>query len=150
MDRYRYFIFNQKSVLVLGVLQIACAGLCLVCGLMDAVFRKDTPLSTTRTPVWGGLVSWKSDEDVFFLLNKALNVKVNKRRRYVDGDKSGEDICNEQRSCRSLLGPRQEFTIISYSKRQAVGWQPGTLCGLTTDQKSKIQCQLVCKQQPGT
>nr|XP_057919779.1 uncharacterized protein zgc:113425 isoform X2 [Doryrhamphus excisus] len=23
---------------------------------MDAVFRKDTPLSTTRTPVWGGMV----------------------------------------------------------------------------------------------
>ncbi|XP_054648528.1 uncharacterized protein zgc:113425 isoform X2 [Dunckerocampus dactyliophorus] len=56
MDRYRYFIFNQKTVLVLGVLQVACAALCLVCGFMDAVFRKDTPLSTTRTPVWGGMV----------------------------------------------------------------------------------------------
>ncbi|XP_044219476.1 uncharacterized protein zgc:113425 isoform X2 [Thunnus albacares] len=56
MDRYRYFIFNQKSVLVLGILQMACAGLCLVCGFMDAVFRKDTSLSTTRTPVWGGLI----------------------------------------------------------------------------------------------
>ncbi|CAK6980287.1 uncharacterized protein zgc:113425 isoform X2 [Scomber scombrus] len=56
MDRYRYFIFNQRSVLILGILQIACAGLCVVCGFMDAVFRKDTPLSTTRTPVWGGLI----------------------------------------------------------------------------------------------
>ncbi|XP_023133634.1 uncharacterized protein zgc:113425 isoform X2 [Amphiprion ocellaris] len=56
MDRYRYFIFNQRSVLVLGILQVACAGLCVVCGFMDAVFRKDTPLSSTRTPVWGGLV----------------------------------------------------------------------------------------------
>ncbi|XP_040903687.1 uncharacterized protein zgc:113425 isoform X3 [Toxotes jaculatrix] len=56
MDRYRYFIFNQKGVLVLGILQVACAGLCVVCGFMDAVFRKDTPLSTTRTPVWGGLI----------------------------------------------------------------------------------------------
>ncbi|XP_038554656.1 uncharacterized protein zgc:113425 isoform X3 [Micropterus salmoides] len=56
MDRYRYFIFNQKSVLVLGVLQVACAGLCVVCGFMDAVFRRDTPLSTTRTPVWGALI----------------------------------------------------------------------------------------------
>ncbi|KAM3612804.1 uncharacterized protein V6R79_014843 [Siganus canaliculatus] len=56
MDRYRYFIFNQKSVLVLGILQIACAGLCVVCGLMDAVFRKDTPLSKSRTPLWGGLI----------------------------------------------------------------------------------------------
>uniref|UniRef100_A0A3Q3KHD4 Uncharacterized protein n=1 Tax=Monopterus albus TaxID=43700 RepID=A0A3Q3KHD4_MONAL len=44
-------------VLGLGILQVACAGLCVVCGFMDAVFRKDTPLSTTRTPVWGGLVS---------------------------------------------------------------------------------------------
>ncbi|XP_039478006.1 uncharacterized protein zgc:113425 isoform X3 [Oreochromis aureus] len=57
MDRYRYFIFNQKGVLGLGILQVACAGLCVVCGFMDAVFRKDTPLSTTRTPLWGGLVS---------------------------------------------------------------------------------------------
>ncbi|XP_069027471.1 uncharacterized protein [Embiotoca jacksoni] len=56
MDRHRYFIFNQKSVLVLGVLQIACAALCVICGFIDAVFRKDTPLSTTRTPVWGGLI----------------------------------------------------------------------------------------------
>uniref|UniRef100_A0A3P9AW78 Zgc:113425 n=1 Tax=Maylandia zebra TaxID=106582 RepID=A0A3P9AW78_9CICH len=56
MDRYRYFIFNQKGVLGLGILQVACAGLCVVCGLMDAVFRKDTPLSTTRTPLWGGLI----------------------------------------------------------------------------------------------
>ncbi|XP_063732800.1 uncharacterized protein zgc:113425 isoform X2 [Eleginops maclovinus] len=56
MDRYRYFIFNQKSVLVLGILQIACAGLCVVCGFMDAISRKYTPLSGTRTPVWGGLI----------------------------------------------------------------------------------------------
>ncbi|KAG7241934.1 hypothetical protein INR49_024681 [Caranx melampygus] len=56
MDRYRYFIFNQRSALVLGVVQIACAGLCVVCGFMDAVFRKNTPLSATRTPLWGGLV----------------------------------------------------------------------------------------------
>ncbi|KAL3973620.1 G2/M phase-specific E3 ubiquitin-protein ligase [Sarotherodon galilaeus] len=56
MGRYRYFIFNQKGVLGLGILQVACAGLCVVCGFMDAVFRKDTPLSTTRTPLWGGLI----------------------------------------------------------------------------------------------
>ncbi|XP_029918015.1 uncharacterized protein LOC115366618 isoform X2 [Myripristis murdjan] len=56
MDRHRYFIFNQKSVLILGILQIACAGLCVVCGFMDAAFRKNTPLSATRTPVWGGLI----------------------------------------------------------------------------------------------
>lgn len=57
MDRYRYFIFNQRGVLILGILQIACAALCVICGFMDAVFRKNTPLSTSRTPVWGGLVS---------------------------------------------------------------------------------------------
>lgn len=56
MDPHRYFIFNQRSVLVLGILQMACAALCVVCGFMDAVFRKDTPLSSSRTPVWGGLV----------------------------------------------------------------------------------------------
>ncbi|XP_051909547.1 uncharacterized protein zgc:113425 isoform X2 [Hippocampus zosterae] len=56
MDRFRYLIFNQKRVLFLGVLQVACAAICLICGVMDAVFRKDTPLSTTRTPVWGGMV----------------------------------------------------------------------------------------------
>ncbi|XP_028314825.1 uncharacterized protein LOC114470686 isoform X2 [Gouania willdenowi] len=56
MDRHRYFIFNQRSVLVLGVLQVACAGLCAVCGLMDAAFRLNSPLSSTRTPLWGGLV----------------------------------------------------------------------------------------------
>ncbi|XP_061581921.1 uncharacterized protein zgc:113425 isoform X3 [Cololabis saira] len=56
MDRYRYFIFNQRSVLVLGVLQVACAGLCAVCGVMDAAFRRNTPLSGSRTPLWGALI----------------------------------------------------------------------------------------------
>ncbi|XP_024116138.1 uncharacterized protein zgc:113425 isoform X1 [Oryzias melastigma] len=56
MDRYRYFIFNQRGVLILGILQMACAGLCVVCGFMDAVFRKSTPLSRSRTPLWGGLI----------------------------------------------------------------------------------------------
>lgn len=56
MDRYRYFMFAQGRVLVLGVLQVACAGICVICGVMDAVFRKDTPLSTTRTPIWGGMI----------------------------------------------------------------------------------------------
>ncbi|XP_072289054.1 uncharacterized protein [Eucyclogobius newberryi] len=56
MDRYRYLMLPQGRVLVLGVLQIASAGLCVICGVMDMVFRKDTLLSTTRTPVWGGLI----------------------------------------------------------------------------------------------
>ncbi|XP_041133051.1 uncharacterized protein LOC121330531 isoform X1 [Polyodon spathula] len=56
MDRYRYFIFNQRSMVVLGILQIACAGLCVVCGFMDAIFRKDTTLSNTRVPLWAGVI----------------------------------------------------------------------------------------------
>ncbi|KAJ0002733.1 hypothetical protein NQD34_007882 [Periophthalmus magnuspinnatus] len=57
MDRYRYLMLAQGRMLVVGVLQIACAGVCVICGVMDAVFRKDTPLSTTRTPIWGGMVT---------------------------------------------------------------------------------------------
>ncbi|XP_029107658.1 uncharacterized protein LOC108930831 isoform X2 [Scleropages formosus] len=56
MDRYRYFIFNQRSMVVLGVLQMACAGLCVVCGFMDAAFRKNTTLSSTRAPLWAGMI----------------------------------------------------------------------------------------------
>ncbi|KAL2077738.1 hypothetical protein ACEWY4_027242 [Coilia grayii] len=56
MDRYRYFVFNQRSVVVLGILQVACAGLCMVCGLMDVFFRKTTTLSSTRAPIWSALI----------------------------------------------------------------------------------------------
>ncbi|XP_077466614.1 uncharacterized protein LOC144082975 [Stigmatopora argus] len=56
MDRYRYFIFKQKRVLFLGVLQVACAALCVICGFMDTVFRKKTPLSATKMPIWGGMI----------------------------------------------------------------------------------------------
>ncbi|XP_062380003.1 uncharacterized protein zgc:113425 isoform X2 [Sardina pilchardus] len=56
MDRYRYFVFNQRHIVVLGILQVACAGLCLVCGCMDAFFRLSTTLSRTRTPVWSALI----------------------------------------------------------------------------------------------
>ncbi len=68
MDRYRYFIFNQKSVVVLGILQVACAGLCVVCGFMDAVFRKSTPLSETRAPLWAGMVRTLKADYVFTLI----------------------------------------------------------------------------------
>ncbi|XP_037315602.1 uncharacterized protein zgc:113425 [Pungitius pungitius] len=57
MDRHRYLTFNQKRVLLHGILQLAAAGICVVCGFIDAVFRNDTQLSASRTPVWGGLVS---------------------------------------------------------------------------------------------
>ena len=74
MDRYRYFIFNQRSVVVLGILQVACGALCIVCGVMDAVFRKDTPLSTTRAPVWAGLVCKTLDNWITLLYETCPNV----------------------------------------------------------------------------
>ncbi|KAM4809367.1 uncharacterized protein WCC33_014219 [Rhinophrynus dorsalis] len=52
MDRYRYFIFNHRSMVVLGILQIACAGICIVCGFMDGAFRKESTLRNTRAPLW--------------------------------------------------------------------------------------------------
>ncbi|KAM4049576.1 uncharacterized protein ACNLHF_009809 isoform 3-T6 [Anomaloglossus baeobatrachus] len=57
MDRYRYFIFNQRSMVVLGILQIACAGVSVVCGFMDGAFRKESILGKTRTPLWAGMVN---------------------------------------------------------------------------------------------
>ncbi|XP_033949021.1 uncharacterized protein [Pseudochaenichthys georgianus] len=76
MDRFRYFIFNQKSVLVLGILQIACAGLCVVCGFMDAISRKYTPLSGTRAPVWGGLILGSPGVLALFASQKKNSVLV--------------------------------------------------------------------------
>lgn len=43
-------------MVVVGILQIACAGLCVVCGFIDAAFRKDTTLSNTRVPLWAGVI----------------------------------------------------------------------------------------------
>ncbi|XP_005996674.1 uncharacterized protein ZGC:113425 [Latimeria chalumnae] len=56
MDRYRYFIFNHKSMVVLGILEIACAGVCIVSGFMDSAFRKQSVLANTRAPVWAGVI----------------------------------------------------------------------------------------------
>ncbi|XP_060782817.1 uncharacterized protein zgc:113425 [Neoarius graeffei] len=56
MDRYRYFILNQKLAVLWGVLQVACASLCVVCGFIDAAFRVDTTLCKTRAPLWAGLI----------------------------------------------------------------------------------------------
>ncbi|XP_018412605.1 PREDICTED: uncharacterized protein LOC108787527 [Nanorana parkeri] len=56
MDRYRYFIFNQRSMVVLGILQIACTGVSVVCGFMDGAFRKESTLGNTRAPVWAGMI----------------------------------------------------------------------------------------------
>ncbi|XP_019389911.1 PREDICTED: uncharacterized protein LOC109309618 [Crocodylus porosus] len=56
MDRYRYFIFNQKSMVILGLFQIACSTVCVVNGLIDGTFRTESSLSTTRAPIWAGVV----------------------------------------------------------------------------------------------
>lgn len=56
MDSYRYFIFNQKSMVVLGILQIACAGVCIVSGFIDTTFRKESILRNTRVPIWSAVV----------------------------------------------------------------------------------------------
>ncbi|KAJ7326941.1 hypothetical protein JRQ81_016700 [Phrynocephalus forsythii] len=55
MDRYRYFIFNQKSMVILGLLQIACATVCLVSGVIDGANRKESVLGRSRTPIWAGV-----------------------------------------------------------------------------------------------
>ncbi|XP_029451644.1 uncharacterized protein LOC115087957 [Rhinatrema bivittatum] len=56
MDRYRYFIFNQRSMVVLGILQIAWASITIVSGFMDGAFRKESALSNTRVPIWAGVI----------------------------------------------------------------------------------------------
>ncbi|KAG8453915.1 hypothetical protein GDO86_000513 [Hymenochirus boettgeri] len=56
MDRYRYFIFNQRSMVVLGILQIACAGITIVSGFMDGAFRIESTLGKTRAPLWAGTI----------------------------------------------------------------------------------------------
>ncbi|XP_060707306.1 uncharacterized protein zgc:113425 isoform X2 [Hemiscyllium ocellatum] len=55
MARYRYFIFNQRGMVILGFLQIACAAVCVMSGFMDTIFRKSSALSRTRIPVWTGM-----------------------------------------------------------------------------------------------
>nr|XP_020638656.1 uncharacterized protein LOC110073617 isoform X1 [Pogona vitticeps] len=55
MDRYRYFIFNQKSMVVLGLLQIACSAVCLITGVIDGAHRRESALSKSRTPIWAGV-----------------------------------------------------------------------------------------------
>ncbi|XP_041041237.1 uncharacterized protein zgc:113425 [Carcharodon carcharias] len=54
MARYRYFIFNQRGMVILGFLQIACAAVCVISGFMDTIFRKNSVLSRTRIPIWTG------------------------------------------------------------------------------------------------
>uniref|UniRef100_A0A8D0C377 Uncharacterized protein n=1 Tax=Salvator merianae TaxID=96440 RepID=A0A8D0C377_SALMN len=55
MDRYRYFIFHQKSMILLGFLQIASATVCTISGLIDGAFRRESALSRSRIPIWAGV-----------------------------------------------------------------------------------------------
>ncbi|XP_025961888.1 uncharacterized protein LOC112986702 isoform X2 [Dromaius novaehollandiae] len=57
MDRYRYFIFNQRNMVVLGLFQIAFSTVCVVSGFIDGVFRAESLLSKTRAPIWAGMVN---------------------------------------------------------------------------------------------
>lgn len=57
MDRYRYFIFNQRNMVVLGMFQIAFSTVCVTSGFIDAVFRTESQLGKTRAPIWAGMVS---------------------------------------------------------------------------------------------
>ncbi|XP_064918094.1 uncharacterized protein LOC102088045 isoform X2 [Columba livia] len=57
MDRYRYFIFNQRNMVVLGLFQIAFSTVCVVSGVIDAFFRTETQLGETRAPIWAGMVN---------------------------------------------------------------------------------------------
>ncbi|KAI4879320.1 hypothetical protein NFI96_022625 [Prochilodus magdalenae] len=77
MERYRYFIFNQKVVVLWGILQVACAGLCVVCGFMDAVFRVSTTLSATRAPLWAGLIMAVPGVLALFASHKKNPILVN-------------------------------------------------------------------------
>ncbi|KAM7052453.1 uncharacterized protein M8220_003899 [Acridotheres tristis] len=56
MDRYRYFIFNQRNMVVLGMLQIAFSAVCVTSGFIDGIFRTESQLGKTRTPIWAGMV----------------------------------------------------------------------------------------------
>uniref|UniRef100_A0A8C3KKC9 Uncharacterized protein n=1 Tax=Calidris pygmaea TaxID=425635 RepID=A0A8C3KKC9_9CHAR len=56
MDRYRYFIFNQRNMVVLGLLQVAFSTVCVVSGFIDGVFRAESELGKTRAPIWAGMV----------------------------------------------------------------------------------------------
>ncbi|XP_068044162.1 uncharacterized protein [Anomalospiza imberbis] len=56
MDRYRYFIFNQRNMVVLGMFQIAFSTVCVTSGFIDGIFRTESQLGKTRAPIWAGMV----------------------------------------------------------------------------------------------
>ncbi|KAL2304730.1 hypothetical protein Nmel_006684 [Mimus melanotis] len=55
MDRYRYFIFNQRNMVVLGMFQIAFSAVCVTSGFIDGIFRTESQLGRTRAPIWAGM-----------------------------------------------------------------------------------------------
>lgn len=57
MDRYRYFIFNQRNMVVLGMFQIALSTVCVTSGFIDGIFRTESQLGKTRAPIWAGMVN---------------------------------------------------------------------------------------------
>lgn len=65
MDRYRYFIFNQRKMVVLGLCQIAFSTVCVVSGFIDGIFRTESQLGKTRAPIWAGMVKLHS---IFYAL----------------------------------------------------------------------------------
>ncbi|XP_053559657.1 uncharacterized protein LOC128650029 [Bombina bombina] len=77
MDRYRYFIFNQRSMVMLGIIQIACAGVTIVCGFMDGAFRKESTLGNTRAPLWAGVIMTVPGVLALFSSQKKNPVLVN-------------------------------------------------------------------------
>nr|XP_056711903.1 uncharacterized protein LOC130483032 [Euleptes europaea] len=77
MDRYRYFIFNQKSMVVLGLLQTAFATLCIISGLIDSTFRRESTLSKTRIPIWAGVFMGVPGVMALFSSQKKNPVLVN-------------------------------------------------------------------------
>uniref|UniRef100_A0A8C5JNR6 Uncharacterized protein n=1 Tax=Junco hyemalis TaxID=40217 RepID=A0A8C5JNR6_JUNHY len=56
MDRYRYFILNQRNMIVLGMFQLAFSTVCVTCGFIDGIFRTESQLGKTRAPIWAGMV----------------------------------------------------------------------------------------------
>ncbi|XP_077032771.1 uncharacterized protein LOC143693888 isoform X2 [Agelaius phoeniceus] len=56
MDRYRYFIFNQRNMVVLGMFQLAFSTVCVTSGFIDGIFRTESQLGKTRAPIWAGMV----------------------------------------------------------------------------------------------
>lgn len=67
MDRYRYFIFNQRNMVVLGMFQMALSTVCVTSGVIDGIFRTESQLGKTRAPVWAGMVNFFYYTLLFFL-----------------------------------------------------------------------------------